>query len=345
MSENNGAFSPNNCHDRLFRERTPLLRYNEERDFEAWRAEVGAKLKELIGDLPERVPINVRVEWTKENEEFKEYRFVYDSELDTSVPAHLLVPHKAKKPCPVVICLQGHSTGMHISLARPIYENDIDSISGGDRDFALQIVKEGYAALVIEQRAFGERISERTLYRNPHYRTTCHLPSMAAILLGRTMVGERTWDISRAIDAMEEFPEIDVERVACMGNSGGGTATYYAACLDERIKIAMPSCAVCTYRDSIIDLHHCVCNYVPNIARYFDMGDLAVMIAPKKLVVVCGENDPIFPLFGVKETFDIIKTLYTACSMPDSCSLVIGKGGHRFYADDGWREMKKLLNS
>ena len=342
MSENNGAFSPNNCHDRLFRERTPLLRYNEERDFEAWRAEVGAKLKELIGDLPERVPINVRIEWTKETEEFKEYRFVYDSELDTSVPAHLLVPHKAKKPCPVVICLQGHSTGMHISLARPIYEKDIDSISGGDRDFALQIVKEGYAALVIEQRAFGERISERTLHRNPHYRTTCHLPSMAAILLGRTMVGERTWDISRAIDAMEEFPEIDVERVACMGNSGGGTATYYAACLDERIKIAMPSCAVCSFSQSIGVLYHCTCNYVPSLAKYVDMGDLAALIAPRKLVVVAGAEDNGFLLPGVESEYKIIEKIYKRAGAEGSCELVIGPEGHRFYADPSWSVFRRL---
>ena len=78
--------------------------------------------------------------------------------------------------------------------------------------------------------------------------------------------------------------------------------------------------------------------------NYFDMGDLAVMIAPKKLVVVCGKDDDIFPLHGVKETFGIIETLYKASDAPDGCALVVGDGGHRFYADDAWPVMKGLLS-
>ena len=73
------------------------------------------------------------------------------------------------------------------------------------------------------------------------------------------------------------------------------------------------------------------------------MGDLAAMIAPKKLVVVCGKDDPIFPLAGVEETFGIIRNLYEAAGVPDNCAMVVGDGGHRFYADAGWKAMKELL--
>lgn len=335
-------FSPDNCHERLFAERTPLLRYNEERDLPVWREQVRAKLTELLGDTPERVPLNLRVEWTQDTEDFFEYRIVFDTEPETSVPAHLLIPHGAKKPCPVVICLQGHSTGMHISLARPIYEKDEGAIGSGDRDFAIQIVKEGYAALVLEQRAFGERISQRIIDHNPYYRTTCYLPAMAAQLLGRTLIGERVWDISRAIDALAEFPEIDMDRVACMGNSGGGTATYYAACMDERIKIAMPSCSVCSFSQSIGTLYHCACNYVPSLGKYVDMGDLACLIAPRKLVVVAGRVDTGFLIKGTEDEFEIIKRIYEKAGDPDGCALVIGEGGHRFYADPSWDVFRRL---
>ena len=67
------------------------------------------------------------------------------------------------------------------------------------------------------------------------------------------------------------------------------------------------------------------------------------MIAPKKLVVICGKDDDIFPIDGVKKTFEIIKNIYTAANAPENCALVIGDGGHRFYADDGWKTMKELL--
>ena len=43
------------------------------------------------------------------------------------------------------------------------------------------------------------------------------------MMLGRTMIGERCWDVSRAIDVLEALPEVDAARIAVMGNSGGGT--------------------------------------------------------------------------------------------------------------------------
>ncbi|MBR7117488.1 MAG: acetylxylan esterase [Clostridia bacterium] len=340
--EQNPRFSPDACHERLLRERTPLLRYNEERDYDAWRKDLKAKLIELIGDMPERVPLNIQIEWKEERDDFTEYRFVFDSEADTSVPAHLLIPRGVKLPCPVVICLQGHSTGMHISLARAIYDKDDETILDGDRDFALQIVREGYAALVLEQRAFGERISQRIIHHNPYYRTTCYLPAMAAQLLGRTFIGERVHDIMCAIDALGEFSEIDTDRVACMGNSGGGTATYYAACLDERIKVAMPSCSVCSFEQSIGTLYHCACNYVPGIAKYMDMGDMAALIAPRKLIVVAGRVDTGFLLPGVLSEYEQIQRIYKRAGCPDSCRLVVGDGGHRFYAHPSWEYFAEL---
>jgi hypothetical protein len=68
-----------------------------------------------------------------------------------------------------------------------------------------------------------------------------------------------------------------------------------------------------------------------------------VLIVPKKLVVVSGEEDPIFPLFGVREVYAEIERLYAADGVGENCALVVGKGSHRFYADDAWPVMKALL--
>lgn len=342
MSETrNPAFSPDNCHDILLRERPPLLRYREGRDLDTWRSQVRSKLTELLGDMPERVPLNLRIEWESDTEEYHEYRIVYDVEHDTSMPAHLLVPHKAVKPCAAVICIQGHGSGMHISLARPLYKRDLE-ILGGDGDYAIQAIRQGYAALVIEQRAFGQRFSPKEFDSNYPWKTTCQVPAMTALLLGRTLLGERVWDISRSIDALVTFPEIDPNRIGCMGHSGGGTATYYAACLDERISIAMPSCAVCSFSQSIGTLYHCACNYIPSLGKYVDMGDLAVLIAPRPLVVVAGAKDGGFLLPGVEAEYGIIKKIYAEAGAADACALVVGPEGHRFYAEPSWDVFRQL---
>jgi dienelactone hydrolase len=167
---------------------------------------------------------------------------------------------------------------------------------------------------------------------------------MNNILVGRTTTAERILDVSCVIDAIcEHFDFIDAENINLMGNSGGGTATFYTACLEDRIKLAMPSCAVCTYKHSIAAMEHCVCNLIPGIANYFDMGDLAGLIAPRKLVVVNGKEDPIFPDEGVRESFEIIKKMYEAAGVPDNCALITGDGGHRLYADPAWPVVKEML--
>ncbi len=126
------------------------------------------------------------------------------------------------------------------------------------------------------------------------------------------------------------------------GNSGGGTTSFYSACIDERIKYAVPSCSVCTYKDSIIDIAHCACNYIPSIARYFDMGDLAGLIAPRGLIIVAGNQDRIFPIDGVKETYNIAKSLFKAADAENKITLEIGDGGHRYYADKAFNALKNM---
>ena len=332
-------YSPDLIHEKIVSTRTPLLMFDENADYITWKNSVKEKLVELLGDMPEKVPLNVDIEWRQEFDTYVEIRFSFDAEAETKVPCHLFIPKEVKKPCPVVICLQGHTTGMHISFGYPIFDPDEGYIAR-DGDFACQALKEGYAALVIEQRGFGERFTSKD--HAPEGEPTCWYPSMSALLVGRTMIGERVWDISCAIDALNVFDEIDMSRVGCMGNSGGGTAAYYAACMDERIKIVMPSCAVCTFKDSIGLMRHCVCNYIPGIAKYFDMGDLACLIAPRPLVMVSGKYDVGFFFRGAVESYNTIQRIYNKAKVPDKCKLVVGDAGHKFYPVLGCKAFREL---
>ncbi len=332
-------FLPLEHHKILANEMKPALRWDGESDINALREESRAKLWELLG-MDAFAPCEPIFEITEKDELHgaKHIHFTLQTEEGYFTHCDLLLPKEQKGKLPLCATLQGHSKGAHISLGLPKYPGDEATISGGDRDFCVRAIKEGFAALAIEQRGFG-------LNGGTEKGPACERPVMTAMLLGRTVIGERVWDVMRVVDAIEaHFGDlITMEGSVLMGNSGGGTATYYTACLEHRFDGFMPSCAVCTYKDSIVAMHHCTCNYVPRIAKYFDMGDLAVMIAPKKLVVVCGKDDNIFPLHGVNETFEIIKKLYAGSGAADNCALVVGYEGHRFYANEAWPVMNDLL--
>ena len=248
-------------------ETKPELSFFPQEDYETWKTKAYNKLIELTGyDKFSKANPEVKIEYVHEYEGHKEIRFTMKTEEHCEMPCHLLVPKDIVKP-PLMVCLQGHSTGMHISMGKVKYENDKKSIDGG-RDFAIQAVNHGMAALCVEQRGFGERKEHP---ESGNYE--CYVPTMTEILNGRTTVGARVWDVARALDVIEdEFPEVDMERVFIIGTSGGGTSAYYTACIEERIKALIPSCSLSSYRYSIGIMKHCVCNHIPHIRQYFEMG-------------------------------------------------------------------------
>ncbi len=320
---------------KILRETAPQLAYDGSAD---WKERARAKLSELLG-LHRFAAVDpaVEIEFTKQIEGATEIRFTFASEAGYRVPCHLLLPEGAENP-PVMICLQGHSKGMHISLGRPKFHGDQETMSGGDRDFCVRAIREGYAAIAMEQRHFGE------CGGNPGG-PACYEPSMTALMIGRTAIGERVWDAMRLIDVIKSTfaDKVDTDRICCMGNSAGGTVTAYLGALEDRLTLVMPSSALSTYAASIGGMQHCLCNYIPNISLFFDMGDLIAMACPTKYVQVNGVEDHIFPMEGAREVFAHGQTAYADAGKEKDLRLVEGDGGHRFYADAAWPVVHELM--
>jgi len=332
-------FVPSQYHRHLM-DRTPREFAWTGQEFRSWQASLRARFKELLGAFPEeRVPPNVEEIEREETDEYVRLKIVFSAEECADVPAHLLVPKGVERPMPAMVCLQGHSPGMHISIGQARNEQDEESIAG-DRDFALQAVRNGFVALALEQRCFGERAETLQERRWEH---GCLDAVFHSLALGKTMQGERVWDVMCAIDLLQQQPEVDPDRIACMGNSGGGTVTFNAACVDTRVKLAVPSCSFCTYRDSIMSIRHCGDNYIPGVLRLAETGELAGLVAPRRLLVVAGSEDEIFPIDGVREAFEMARRIYEAAGCEDNLRLVVGEGGHRFYADLAWPLIGEMM--
>ena len=326
----------------LKNEVVPSMRFDGKEDFAIWKRKAYAKLWELLGmNQMTQCEDEFRIEREERKEGYQKILFSFQSEPGYYVPCCALLPDDMKERQKVVICVQGHSTGMHISYGEPKYNGDAEKLNdSNDRDYAIRALKEGYAAVCIEQRYMGQ--CGHMPAGNPSCWEGTALPTL---LLGRSAIGERVWDLMRLIDVIEKhFTMFDKDNIVCLGNSGGGTAIFYAACLDERIRCVVPSCAVCTFKDSIGAMRHCICNYVPGIANYFDMGDVGCLIAPRPLIVVNGRQDEIFPDFGVREAYAIIQEGYKQLKALDKCCLVTGEGGHRLYADIAWKEIHNLMD-
>jgi len=334
-------FSPSYFQMGLMKKAPKEISFSEDVVYEMWRRRLKEKLRELIGPMyKEKGKVEFRVLKDDETKDYTIKKIIFPTAPETMNMAYLLVPKDGQQRHPAMVCLQGHSQGAFISAGNYFGEGGKDFKIDGDRDFAIQAVKNGFVALAIEQRCFGER-EERLLKQKIDNR--CWDATMHALMLGHTLLAERITDVVRGIDLLQQFPFVEKGRIGCMGNSGGGTVTYYAACLEDRIKVAVPSCSFCTYEDSIMQIGHCMDNYIPDSLKYFGMEDLAGLIAPRNLIIVAGEKDPIFPISGVRKAFRRSKEIYKKSGFSDRIKLIIGPEGHRFYAALTWPYIKKTM--
>ena len=255
------------------------------------------------------------------------------TEPTVPLPCYLLRPKSAPPNPPLVLTPHGHGhPHVYVGLFRSPEEEA--QIREGERDIAVQAVEQGYLVIAPTTRAFGETRSPAEQEKDAV--SSCRLQLMHDLLLGRTPIGDRVWDMSRLIDWAIEHQGVDPARIAITGNSGGGTVSLFAAACDTRISVAVPGCYFNTFAGSIGSIIHCDCNYVPGILRLGEMHDVAGLIAPRHFLAVAGRDDPIFPVAHTKAAFAQLAKVYHAAAVPDRCELYIGAGGHRYYKERVW---------
>ncbi|HKQ05175.1 MAG TPA: alpha/beta hydrolase family protein [Blastocatellia bacterium] len=308
-----------------------------------WQKQTRKKLVELLGGFPaERVALRPSILERKEFAGYTREKIIFQSRDNLAVFGYLLLPKDRPKQLPAIICLPGHGRGCDDIVGIAEDGRERETKSGYQHDFALQAVEHGYAAFAIEQLAFGCR-RDAAARQHGAGQSSCQPAAGAALLLGQTMVGWRSWDVMRAIDYLGTRPEVDASRIATMGISGGGTISLFSAALDQRIKVAVVSGYFNTFRDSIVSLSHCIDNYVPGLLNYVEMYDLAGLVAPRGLFVESGTRDPIFPIAASRAAFKKAQAIYAVFGAPEMTGQEVFEGEHLFYGKGAFEFLKRQL--
>ena len=319
------------------------FRAQTEEEWLTWREAFRPRLRRALGldyiagDLAGYQPRAER-DTVEETEDHLRESWHLWVEPTVPLPFYLLRPKGASGPLPLVLTPHGHN---HPHIYAGIAQSDAElaSMQEGERDIAVQAVKEGYLVIAPTTRAFGEtRTAQDRADDRVH---SCRIQLMHDLLVGRTPIGDRVWDISRLIDWALETQEVDGDRIAITGNSGGGTVSLFAAACEERISVAVPSSYFCTFAGSIGSIHHCDCNYVPGILRLGEMYDVAGLIAPRPFCAIAGKDDPIFPIEHVRTAFEKLQPIYAVAGVSERCELYVGHAGHRYYKAGAWPFIRK----
>ncbi|MSS73288.1 MAG: acetylxylan esterase [Candidatus Latescibacteria bacterium] len=279
-----------------------------------WQRTTRKALSETLGfqDLPP-VPFAPRKIEEVDKGDYRREKVLIRISRDSVMPVYILTPKGAKRPLPVALAFHGHGYGVKDIVGLWQDGQERDTPDGYHKDFGVALCRRGFAVAAPEISCFGERQTDFG-YLNTRLGqgapSTCAHTSMLAFHLGGSPLGLRAWEGRRLIDYLQTRKDLDTSRMGAMGISGGGMHTFFSACLDERIRACVVSGYYCTFRDSVLAMSHCPCNFVPGLHQFGEMYDLAGLLAPRPLLIEAGTYDPIFPIQAVKKSVEKARGIY-----------------------------------
>ena len=306
-------------------------------EWQEWHSRLLAKTWELlrIPDEP-RVPLNPRVVESVQDDGFRRDKVVYDTMDGFSVPAWLLIPDVLRaQPCPAILALHGHPHGKLDVVGLPETIEQRQRGRGYNYDYGRQFARRGYVVLAPDARAFGELSGGKD---------NCQWLARNAMLLGYTLKGLRVYDALRALDYLVSRPEVDAERIGCVGLSWGGCHTAYLTAFDPRIKAAVVSGIFNTYTDMSLDRDNfCLCHYVPDMLQWSDFTDVVGLIAPRPLLLEAGDHDPLLNLDVLQAEYRKLQEIYRLAEAPQNVELDVFHGQHEWHGVVAYEWMDRIL--
>lgn len=328
-------------YDRLARQ--DAFRGTSVEEWEQWRIHAREMIAGLLGlDRMERCPLDAKVtERIEVQPGIVRERVLLTVEPQTVMPVYILIPQNTTDEHPDCwLALPGHQGAGKFSVAGCAEIPAVrDAIARYHYDYGMQLARLGYVAICPDCRGFGERRDEalQRAGEDAFLNSTCfHLAHMAEPL-GLTVAGLCTWDVMRLLDYVEERGEWNMGTLGCLGFSGGGMQTLWAAAMDDRIRQAVISGYLYGYRDSLLLLNeNCSCNYVPHLWEHLDMGDIASLITPRPLLVQsCREDHLNGPrgLQNVLEQMEIVRAAYQRYGQADRLIHDLRDGDHCWHEE------------
>ncbi|MBE88540.1 MAG: hypothetical protein CMM76_03760 [Rhodospirillaceae bacterium] len=311
-----------------------------------WQKQVRAKLIDLSGYGRFGGPPGIRHLQNLPNRDGLRHRSLYLKVRDGLDLPIRMVWHASiedSKPVAAMICLQGTNSGMHLSWGEALMPADPIKILN-DADFARQAARRGYLAICLEQACFGER---REQLLSPVSQTPCIDAANHALLLGRSLLGERASDVTSVVNWLSEGDtglQVDPNRIYVMGSSAGGTTALFAGALDPRIAGVLATGCIGFMRDTILARHDPEGqNTVPGILRWFELDAVVALCAPRPFVTVSGDCDHIWPFDGAEAVVAAAQPVYERLESGDRLVVSKAKGGHRFYPNIAWPALARAM--
>ena len=289
---------------------------------EAWEARRPQYLKEYFHMLgltprPEKTPLSATITGRLEGDGYIVEMVHYQSRPQLYVTGNLYRPATIKpgEKLPAVFYVCGHSN-------RGRDGNKVAYQSHG-----IWFARHSYICLVVDSLQLGEIAAI--------HHGTYRLDRWWWHSRGYTPAGVEAWNGIRGIDYLIGRPDVDPQRIAVTGISGGGAATFWIAAADERVAAAVPVSGMAdleSYLPNRVINGHCDCMFLYNTFQW-PWTRIAGLIAPRPLLFVNSDKDNIFPMDANERVINRLERLYSLYGASDRVEAVVSVGGHAYRKD------------
>ncbi len=276
-------------------------------DFEALRQRVRAQLRQMWGEFPKHSSLEPSQLGTLDRGDHRIERIVFESRPGFHVAANLYRPPQAGGPLPAIVFPCGHASE---GKAAEAYQR-----------FGILMARHGLAVLTWDPLGQGERLqfpdgedgSSRFGGGTGEHRVL----GIRCYMVGQNLMQYRVWDAIRALDYLESRPDIDSERLAIAGQSGGGMTALQLACFEPRIRAAFISCAVASFRAKTEALLMADPEQIlyGTLQSGIDHPELLAAFAPKPLMIGAALRDYV-PIEGTRRTHAELEAVYAKLGSP-----------------------------
>jgi dienelactone hydrolase len=267
--------------------------------------------------LPARTPLDATVTGTLRREGYVVEMVHYQSRPRLYVTGNLYRPASVRpgERLPAVFYVCGHSN-QERSGNKTAYQSH-----------GIWFAKHGYVCLVVDSLQLGEIAAiHHGTYREGRWWWHSR---------GYTPAGVECWNGIRGIDYLISRADVDPQRIAVTGISGGGAATFWIAAADERVKAAVPVSGMADLHSYVADRvinGHCDCMFLYNTFQW-PWTRIAALIAPRPLLVANSDQDAIFPMDANDRVINRLKRVYGLHGASNMVDAAVSVGGHAYRKD------------
>lgn len=299
----------------LSRDTKPMSQYCTEAEFADERKKRQTELRKVIG-LDRLETIN----HTIKSNHVSERRYEVEILPGLVMPVWILKPGKPNGK--TVLYLPGHDNKGALGSFNYYGQNHTFH-----KWLPLQLQFEGFTVVIPELMGFGELMKDN--YTESY--KGCYANTEILQMFGISMAGMRTYQALCTIKLMET--EIERPMNFIYGISGGGLIAMLTSALSDKPEAVVISNYGASFKSSIMEIQHCVDNYVPNILNIGECADILALSAPTPLMLTNGIHDTIFPADGVKNTVEELKKIYSMLNANDNFVNHFHDGGHETDSD------------